>query len=156
MQTGKITLITVDQKYGHLRGDDGITRLFERPEQSLVELLSEGDEVTYLPHNSSKGPAASDVKLLPCPYCKNIMHTSAHMSVCPARAPMTPPPLQAVIKQPARIGEFMVHFVPYASQPDRGRFYLYDLSNAEMGIFKSYDNAVRFATGLPILTELEG
>jgi cold shock CspA family protein len=155
MLTGKVRLITTDQKYGSIIGDDGGERLFERAEQSSLELLSEGDEVTFQHFHSTKGAAAADVKLKPCPYCKKPMHTSAHMSVCPSRPANMAPPMQAVKAMPARIGEFMVHFVPYGSQPDRGRFYLYDLTNAEVGMYKHYDNAVRFATGLPILTEFE-
>lgn len=155
MLSGRITLITSDQKFGRLVGDDGITRLFERPEQSLMELLSEGDAVTFLHIRSEKGPAAVDVKLQPCPYCGAVMHTTAHMSVCPARPPGIAPPQQSVIQNPARIGDYLVNFVPFKSQVDRGRFYVYDMTNAEVGIFKSYDNAVRFCLGQPILTELE-
>jgi hypothetical protein len=144
---GTIGLITEDQKYGRLVGEDGITRLFERPEQSLVELLSEGDEVTFLAHRSDKGPAASDVKLALCAYCQQIMHTSAHLSVCPSRPPNTPPPLQAVKKMPARVGEMMIHFVPFSSQPERGRFFVYNLKNEETGKFDRYDSACNFALG---------
>lgn len=147
MLTGTITLITSDQKYGNLRGDDGITRMFERPEQSLRELLSEGDAVTFLPFGSPKGPAASDVRLRPCPYCKKPIHTTAHFSVCAERPPGVVPPVQSVIKMPARIGEYMVQFVPFGSQPDRGRFYVMDLQNREAGIFARYDNASNFALG---------
>jgi cold shock CspA family protein len=153
--TGRIRLVTSDQKYGTVRGDDGIERYFERPEQSSMELLSEGDEVTFMHYHTTKGAAAADVKLKPCPYCKQPMHTAAHMSVCPDRAPGIPPPMQAVKLMPARIGEFMVHYVPFGSQPDRGRFYLYDLTNVEVGMFKHFDNAVRFAIGLEILKEFE-
>lgn len=147
MLKGTIILITSDQRYGTLRGDDGIDRLFERPEQSLRELLSEGDRVTFLAHNSSKGAAASGVQLEACPYCQKPMHTSAHMSVCPMRPPGVPPPQQAVKMQPARIGGYMVHWVPFSSQADRGRFFVYDLSNVEVGTFIRFDNAVNFALG---------
>lgn len=147
MLTGTITLITSDQRYGNLRGDDGISRIFERHEQSLRELLSEGDAVTFLPFNSPKGPAAAQVQLVACPYCQQAIHTTAHLSVCPQRAPGTVPPIQAVLKMPARIGDYMVHFVPFGSQPDRGRFYVYDLTNTEAGIFSRYDNAANFALG---------
>jgi len=150
MLEGTITLVTSDQKYGNLRGNDGITRIFERLEQSLFELLSEGDTVTFLHINSPKGPAATDIKLKPCPYCKQVMHTSAHLSVCPLRPSSMPPPLQAVIKMPARIGSYMVHFVPFSSQPDRGRFYVYNLENVESGVFKRYGNAVAFCLGQPL------
>lgn len=147
MLSGTVILVTDDQKYGNIRGDDGITRIFERLEQSLFELLSEGDAVTFLHINSPKGPAAADIKLKPCPYCTQVMHTTAHLSVCPLRPPSAAPPMQAVIKMPARIGSYMVHFVPFSSQPDRGRFYVYNLSNEEVGIFKRYGNAVVFCLG---------
>jgi hypothetical protein len=51
------------------------------------------------------------------------------------------------MKMPARIGDHMVHFVPFPSQPDRGRFYVYDLSNNEVGMFVRYDNAANYALG---------
>lgn len=153
--SGRITLITQDQKYGHLVGDDGINRLFERPEQSLMELLSEGDAVTFQHIHSEKGPAAMDVKLQPCPYCKEPIRTVAHLSVCPLRPPSMPPPQQAVIQSPARVGAHLITFVPFSSQPGRGRYHVYDLTNVQVGLFKAYDNAVRFALGQPVLTELE-
>jgi hypothetical protein len=147
MLTGTITLITSDQKYGNVRGDDGITRIFERPEQSLFELLNEGDQVMFVPHRSDKGPAAADLSLVPCPHCKQVIHTSAHLSVCPLRPPGAPPPLQAVKQMPARVGEMMIRFVPFTSQPERGRFYVTGLNNEERGVFDRYENAVAFALG---------
>jgi hypothetical protein len=77
------------------------------------------------------------------------------LSVCPSRPPTAPPPVQAVKMMPARVGEYMIHFVPFSTQADRGRFYVYDLSNAEVGLFKSYDNAVRFSLGQEVMKELE-
>lgn len=154
MMRGTITLITTDQKYGNVRGDDGITRIFERPEQSLVEVLNEGDEVTFVPHRSDKGPAASDLSLTPCAHCKQIMHTSAHLSVCPSRPDSVPPPLQAVKQMPARVGDSMIRFVPFSSQPDRGRFFVSNLTNQETGKFDRYENAIAFALGRePVLPE---
>lgn len=149
MLAGIITLVTQDQKYGNLRGHDGITRIFERQEQSLRELLSEGDEVTFLHIHSPKGPAATNVQLTPCPYCKKSMRSAAHMCVCPMRPPSMAPPLRAVLMTPARIGDYMVHFVPFPSQPDRGRFFVYNMSNEEVGMFAKYGNAVAFTMGKP-------
>jgi cold shock CspA family protein len=153
---GTIKILTEDQKYGTLIGEDGISRLFERPEQSLVELLSEGDEVMFLAHRSDKGPAASDVKLVPCPYCGLIIHTSAHLSVCLQRPATSPPPLQAVKKLPARVGDKLIQFQPFGSQPDRGRFFVYNLQNEEVGTFDRYDNACAFALGLTPVAEKGG
>jgi hypothetical protein len=151
MLKGKIILITSDQKYGNLLGDDGITRQFERPEQSLLEMLSEGDTVVFTPGRSEKGPAAYDVKLEPCMYCHSIMHTVAHLCVCPLRPASNPPPVQAVKQVPARIGEMIVYFVPNASQPQRGRFRVYNLQNEEAGIFDRYDAACNFALGKDVI-----
>lgn len=148
MLRGVVTLVTTDQRYGNVRGDDGISRIFERPEQSLIEILNEGDEVNFVPHRSDKGPAAADLSLTPCQHCKQVMHTSAHLSVCPSRPPGVPPPLAAVKQMPARIGEMMIRFVPFSSQPERGRFYVTNLLNiGQPGIFDRYDNAIAFALG---------
>jgi hypothetical protein len=144
---GRVLLITEDQKYGTLEGEDGVRREFERPEQSLNELLAENDAVNFVPHRSDKGPAASGVMLDRCQYCQTVMHTSAHLSVCPQRPPNSPPPLQSVKKMPARVGEMMIHFVPFGSQPERGRFFVYDLQNVEVGKFDRYDAACDFALG---------
>lgn len=155
MMRGTITLITTDQKYGNVRGDDGISRIFERPEQSLIEVLNEGDEVNFMPHRSDKGPAAADLSLVPCQHCGKVIHTSAHLSTCPMRPPGVPPPLAAVKQMPARVGEMMIRYVPFGSQPERGRFFVSSLgNNAEVGKFSRYENAIAFALGRePVLPE---
>jgi cold shock CspA family protein len=149
---GVIKIITTDQRYGTLISEDGIQRLFERPEQSLVELLSEGDEVQFVAHRSDKGPAASDVHLQPCPYCHDVIHTTAHLSVCPQRPPSVAPPMQAVKMMPARISQSMISFVPFSSQPERGRFIVHNLTtNQQTGTFDRYGDAVDFALGRNVI-----
>jgi cold shock CspA family protein len=146
---GTIKIITSDQMYGTLIGEDGTERLFHRPESSLIELLSEGDAVLFTPTRTDKGPGATAIHLQPCPYCEKPIHTAGHMSKCPDRPQREAPPLHSVKLVPAVIGNAIVHFIPNVTQPQRNRFHIYSFSGGLIGKVDRYDAAVEIALKEP-------